>query len=141
LSADELAQRRKLAVFLDKASEDDFIEKVIVPPFQRLGFRRVSPTGHKEKALEFDKDLWMKFQLPTSHWLYFCAQVKKDKIDSSGTGGSHNVATVLRSGLWMKERSAHWVRSLLRLHAYSSRSQQINGYKDKSASRLFRPHN
>jgi hypothetical protein len=95
LSADEIAQRQKLAAFLDTASEDDFIEKVLVPLFQRLGFRRVSPTGHKEKTLEFGKDLWMKFQLPTSHWLYFCAQVKKDKIDSSGTGGSHNVATVL----------------------------------------------
>jgi hypothetical protein len=95
LSADEIAQRQKLAAFLDTASEDDFIEKVLVPLFQRLGFRRVSPTGHKEKALEFGKDLWMKLQLPTSHWLYFCAQVKKDKIDSSGTGGNHNVATVL----------------------------------------------
>ncbi len=95
LSAEEIAQRKKLAAFLDTASEDDFIEKVLVPLFQRLGFHRVSATGHKEKALEFGKDLWMKLQLPTSHWIYFCAQVKKDKIDSSGTGGSHNVATVL----------------------------------------------
>jgi hypothetical protein len=95
LSVEEIAQRQKLAAFLDTASEDDFIEKVLVPLFQRLGFSRVSPTGHKEKALEFGKDLWMKFQLPTSHWLYFCAQVKRDKIDSSGTGGSNNVATVL----------------------------------------------
>jgi Restriction endonuclease len=95
LSAEELAQRQKLATFLDTASEDEFIEKMLVPLFQRLGFSRVSPTGHKEKALEFGKDLWMTFRLPTSHWLYFCAQVKKDKIDSSGTGGSHNVATVL----------------------------------------------
>lgn len=95
LSADEVAQRAKLAAFLDTASEDEFIEKMLVPLFQRLGFSRVSATGHKEKALEFGKDLWMKFRLPTSHWIYFCAQVKKDKIDSSGTGGSHNVATVL----------------------------------------------
>jgi hypothetical protein len=95
LSAEEIAQRQRLAAFLDTASEDQFIEKVLVPLFQRRGFRRVSPTGHKEKSLEFGKDLWMKYQLPTSHWLYFCAQVKKDKIDSSGTGGNHNVATVL----------------------------------------------
>jgi hypothetical protein len=95
LSQDEIAQRQKLADFLDTASEDEFTGKVLVPLFQRLGFRRVSPSGHTEKALEFGKDLWMKYQLPTSHWIYFCAQIKKDKIDSSGSGGNNNVATVL----------------------------------------------
>jgi hypothetical protein len=95
LSQDEIAQRQKLADFLDKASEDEFTEKVLVPLFQRLGFHRVSPTGHVEKALEFGKDLWMKYQLPTSHWIYFCAQIKKGKIDSSAAGGNNNVATVL----------------------------------------------
>ena len=55
----------------------------------------MSPTGHKDKSLEFGKDLWMKFQLPTSHWLYFCAQVKKDKIDSNNASGAKNVASVL----------------------------------------------
>lgn len=95
LSQQEIEQRQKLAAFLEGASEDDFIEKVLVPLFQRLGFRRVSPTGHKDKSLEFGKDLWMKFQLPTSHWLYFCAQVKKDKIDSNNASGTKNVASVL----------------------------------------------
>jgi len=95
LSQDEIVQRQKLADFLDKASEDEFTEKVLVPLFQRLGFHRVSPTGHAEKALEFGKDLWMKYQLPTSHWIYFCAQIKKDKIDSSAAGGNNNVSTVL----------------------------------------------
>jgi hypothetical protein len=95
LSQEEIVQRQKLADFLDKASEDEFTDKVLVPLFQRLGFHRVSPSGHTEKALEFGKDLWMKYQLPTSHWIYFCAQIKKDKIDSSGAGGSKNVATVL----------------------------------------------
>jgi hypothetical protein len=61
---------------LETASEDEFTEKVLVPLFQRLGFHRVSPTGHAEKALEFGKDLWMKYQLPTSHWIYFCADKK-----------------------------------------------------------------
>ena len=37
----------------------------------------------------------MKYQLPTGHWIYFCAQIKRDKIDSSGSGGEKNVATVL----------------------------------------------
>jgi Restriction endonuclease len=95
LSAQELEQRQKLAQFLDSASEDEFTERVLVPLFQRLGFRRVSPTGHKEKALEFGKDLWMKYQLPTSHYLYFCAQVKKDKIDSNNASGAKNVSSVL----------------------------------------------
>jgi len=95
LSREEIAQRQKLDEFLDTASEDDFIERVLVPLFQRLGFRRVSPTGHKDKSLEFGRDLWMKYQLPTSHWLYFCAQVKKDKIDSNNTSGTRNVSSVL----------------------------------------------
>jgi len=95
LSQEEIAQRQKLSTYLDTASEDDFIEKVLVPLFQRLGFRRVSPTGHKDKTLEFGKDLWMKYQLPTSHWLYFCAQVKKDKLDSNNASGTKNVSNVL----------------------------------------------
>jgi hypothetical protein len=45
--------------------------------------------------LEFGKDLWMKYQLPTSHWLYFCVQVKRDKIDSTGSSGGKNVGTIL----------------------------------------------
>ncbi len=37
----------------------------------------------------------MKYHLPTGHWIYFCAQVKKDKIDSTGSSGGKNVSTVL----------------------------------------------
>jgi hypothetical protein len=66
----------------------------LVPFFQRLGFHRVSAAGHNEKVLEFGKDLWMKFQLPTGHWLYFCAQVKRVKIDAKGASGG-NVTEVL----------------------------------------------
>jgi hypothetical protein len=95
LSKEEIAAREKVAAFLDSASEDDFTEKLLVPFFQRLGFYRVSAAGHKEKTLEFGKDLWMKYQLPTGHWLYFCAQIKRDKIDASGAGGSNNAANVL----------------------------------------------
>jgi hypothetical protein len=95
LSAEEIAQRQNVAKFLDEASEDDVIEKVLVPLFRGLGFRRVNPSGHKDKQLEFGKDLWMKYQLPTGHWLYFCAQVKIEKIDSSASSGSKNVATIL----------------------------------------------
>ena len=83
LSSEEVAQRQELSAFLDSASEDEFTERVLVPFFQRLGFHRVSAAGHREKTLEFGKDLWMRYQLPTGHWIYFCAQIKREKIDSS----------------------------------------------------------
>jgi hypothetical protein len=95
LSPAEIVERQKIEAFLDSATEDEFTERLLVPFFQRLGFHRVSPAGHREKTLEFGKDLWMKFQLPTGHWLYFCAQVKRGKIDASGEGGSSNVANIL----------------------------------------------
>ncbi len=95
LSREEVAQRQKLAAFLDSATEDELTSQLLVPFFQRLGFHRVSPAGHKEKTLEFGKDLWMKYQLPTGHWIYFCAQIKRDKISAGGADGGNNVATVL----------------------------------------------
>jgi len=95
LSQDEIAQRQELADFLDTASEDEFTEKVLVPLFQRRGSHRVSPTGHAEKALEFGKDLWMKYQLPTSHWIYFCAQIKRTRLIPAAQAENNNVATVL----------------------------------------------
>jgi len=94
LTRDESAQRDRLSQFLDTASEDDFTTTVLVPFFQRLGFHRVNALGHQEKTLEYGKDLWMKYQLPTSHWLYFCAQIKRVKIDAKGTSGG-NVTEVL----------------------------------------------
>lgn len=95
LSREEIEQRQKLTAFLDRASEDQITEQLLVPFFQRLGFHRVSPAGHKEKILEFGRDLWMKYQLPTGHWIYFCAQIKRGKIDASGTSGGGNVTSVL----------------------------------------------
>jgi hypothetical protein len=95
LSDEEIEQRKRVAAFLDSASEDDFTDRLLVPLFQRLGFHRVQARGHKEKAFEYGKDLWMKFQLPTGHWLYFGAQIKRDKLDAKGGSGDKNVATVL----------------------------------------------
>lgn len=95
LSQEEIGQRKKLTNFLDGASEDEFIEKILVPLFQRLGYRRVTPTGHSDRSLEFGKDLWMKYQLPTGHWIYFCAQVKKNRIDSNNASSEKNVANIL----------------------------------------------
>lgn len=101
LTPAELAQRARVEAFIDSASEDEFTEKLLVPLFQRFGFHRVTPAGHREKTLEYGKDLWMKFQLPTAHWLYFCAQVKRDKIDAGGTSASNaaNVLTQVRMAI------------------------------------------
>jgi len=95
LSAEEIQQRDRVAAFLSSASEDEFTEQLLVPLFQRLGFRRVSATGHQEKTLEYGKDLWMKYQLPTGHWIYFGAQIKREKLDVRGNSGDTNTATVL----------------------------------------------
>ena len=84
-----------MSKFLASASEDEFTERLLVPLFQRLGFHRISVAGHREKSLEFGKDLWMKYQLPTSHWIYFGVQVKRGKLDVQGGSGSSNTATVL----------------------------------------------
>jgi hypothetical protein len=95
LTEGELAQRARIAVFLRSASEDEFTARLVVPLFQRLGFERVTATGHAEKTLEYGKDLWMRYQLPTGHWVYFAAQVKRGKIDAGRDGGSGNVGEVL----------------------------------------------
>jgi hypothetical protein len=69
---------------------------VLLPLFRQLGFHRVTAAGHKDKALEFGKDLWMKFTLPTQHVLYFGLQAKKGKLDASGLSkaGNANVAEI-----------------------------------------------
>ena len=68
----------------------------MLPLFRQLGFHRVTAAGHKDKALEYGKDVWMKFRLPTLHVLYFGIQAKKGKLDSSGVSknGSTNVAEI-----------------------------------------------
>ena len=91
----ELKKRNALSEYLDEVSEDDFIEEILLPLFQNIGFIRVSATGHKDKALEYGKDIWMKYQLPTSHYLYFGVQVKRTKIDSAGKSKNENVAEIL----------------------------------------------
>ena len=42
LSKDELTRRELLTVFLDKASEDELIEDVLLPLFRQLGFHRIT---------------------------------------------------------------------------------------------------
>lgn len=93
----ELEKREALTRFLDACSEDQLIEEILIPLYRQIGFHRISPAGHKDKALEYGKDIWMRYILPTMHVLYFGVQVKKGKLDSSGVtkGGSANVAEIL----------------------------------------------
>lgn len=95
LSPAEQEKRARLAEYLDVAPEDDFIEQVLLPLFRHLGFRRVTAVGHKDKALEYGKDVWMKFTLPTQHNLYFGIQAKRGKLDAAGKTTNSNVAEVL----------------------------------------------
>ncbi|MEF0840657.1 hypothetical protein PX080_12780 [Acinetobacter baumannii] len=93
---DELKKRQLLINFLERCSEDELIEKILLPLFRILGFQRITVAGHKDKALEYGKDIWMKFTLPTQHIIYFGIQVKKGKLDSSGMtkAGNHNIAEI-----------------------------------------------
>ena len=95
-SASELRRRERLLAYLDTASEDKLIEEVLLPLFRQLGFHRITATGHKDKALEYGKDVWMRFTIPTQHVLYFGIQAKNGKIDSSGITkeGNANVAVI-----------------------------------------------
>ncbi len=95
-SAPELKRRVQLLAYLETVSEDELIEEVLLPLFRQLGFHRITAAGHKDKALEYGKDIWMKFTLPTQHVLYFGIQAKKGKIDSSGVtkSGNANVAEI-----------------------------------------------
>ena len=92
-SASELKRREQMIAYLDNASEDMLIEEVLLPLFRQLGFHRVTVAGHKDKALEYGKDVWMRFTLPTQHILYFGIQVKKGKLDAAGVSTS-NVAEI-----------------------------------------------
>lgn len=91
----ELKRRVEIAAYLDDGSEDDFIENVLVPLFAQLGFIRVSVSGHRDKALEYGKDLWMKYRLPTGHWIYFGVQAKRSKLDAAGKSKNENVSEAL----------------------------------------------
>jgi len=95
LSSSELLHRKEIEKFLSSCSEDELIERLLVPIFRQLGFLRVIPTGHREKNLEFGKDIWMKYRLPTGHFIYFVAQVKKDKIDAAGKDLNSNISGIL----------------------------------------------
>ena len=93
LTAAEMEKKELLIAYLEKCSEDELIEDVLLPLFRQLGFHRITAAGHKDKALEYGKDVWMKYTLPTLHVLYFGIQAKKGKLDASGVS-KNNVAEI-----------------------------------------------
>ncbi|MFF3870027.1 hypothetical protein [Micromonospora sp. NPDC001898] len=103
LSAVEVQRRRDLTAFLANCSEDELIEEVLLPLFRALGFQRITAAGHKDKGLEYGKDIWMRYTLPTQHYLYFGIQAKKGKLDASGVTktGNANMAEIHHQALMM----------------------------------------
>lgn len=86
----EAKKKETLIAYLDRCSEDDLIEDILLPLLRQLGFYRITAAGHKDKALEYGKDIWMKYMLPTQHMLYFGIQVKKGKLDAAGMSKTDN---------------------------------------------------
>lgn len=99
----EKKRRDELLAYIDQCSEDELIEQVLLPLFRQLGFQRITAAGHRDKSLEYGKDIWMRFVLPTQHVLYFGIQVKKDKLDSAGIskGSNANIAEIHNQLLMM----------------------------------------
>lgn len=90
LSPEEAKKKAALITFLATCTEDELIEDVLMPLFRQLGFTRITAAGHKDKALEYGKDIWMRYVLPTQHVLYFGIQAKRGKLDSAGVTKSSN---------------------------------------------------
>lgn len=103
LSAAEVRRRAELGAYLDRCSEDQLIEEVLLPLFRQLGFHRITAAGHKDKALEYGKDIWMRYTLPTQHVIYFGIQAKKGKLDASGVtkAANANMAEIHNQALMM----------------------------------------
>jgi hypothetical protein len=99
----EAKKRELLIAYLDRCSEDELIEEVLLPMFRYLGYQRITSVGHKDKALEYGKDVWMRYKLPTEHVIYFGIQAKKGKLDSAGAskGTNANMAEIYQQVLMM----------------------------------------
>jgi len=82
--------------FLEVASEDDLVNILLVPLLRHIGFDTAESKGHRDRALEFGQDIQkMKLQIPTGHWLYFSAQVKKGDIKANTKPQKNYVERVL----------------------------------------------
>jgi hypothetical protein len=102
-SAAELQRREQLTAYLDQASEDELIAEILLPLLRQLGFHRITAAGHEDKALEYGKDIWMKYTLPTQHVLYFGLQAKKGKLDAAAApkNTNANIAEIHNQALMM----------------------------------------
>lgn len=102
-SRTETERRDQLTAWLASASEDELIEELLLPLFRQVGFHRITAAGHRDKALEYGKDVWMRYTLPTQHVLYFGLQAKKGKLDAAGAtrSGNANIAEVHHQVLMM----------------------------------------
>ena len=96
LTKEEADRGLRLEAFLNRANEESITKSVVVPLLQTLGFERVSAAGHRDRGMEFGKDLWMKFRLPTGHWIYFGLQVKRRPLDAAAKTRNDNIAEVHR---------------------------------------------
>jgi hypothetical protein len=103
LSAAKRTRRAQLAAYLDKCSEDELIEEVLLPMLRQAGFHRITAGGHRDKSNEFGKDIWMRYQLPTQNYLHFGIQAKRGKLDASGVskGTNANIAEIYNQALMM----------------------------------------
>ncbi len=82
--------------FLEISSEDEFTQLLLIPLLRHIGFQTAEAKGHKDKSLEFGQDIQkMKIQIPTGHWLYFSAQVKKGDVKANTDKQKENVNQVL----------------------------------------------
>ncbi|MEA3272971.1 MAG: hypothetical protein U9P90_04885 [Patescibacteria group bacterium] len=87
---------KQIESFLEEATEDELIQILLVPLLRHLGFRTAEAKGHRDKTLEFGQDIQkMKIQIPTGHWLYFSAQVKKGNIKYGAATQKDNVEKIL----------------------------------------------
>ena len=139
-SADELERREKLTQYLDKVSEDELITEVLLPLFRQLSFHRVTAAGHEDKALEYGKDVWMRYRLPTQHYLYFGLQAKIGKVDSAGKSekGSANIAEILNQVTMMLGHEVFDPETNKRASA-GSRVHCRRRYDHQGGSELARP--
>ncbi|MCU1671114.1 MAG: hypothetical protein JWP40_4041 [Blastococcus sp.] len=63
----------------------------------------MTAAGHRDKALEYGKDMWMRYMLPTQHYLQFGVQTKRGKLDASGVtkAGNASIAEIHDQALMM----------------------------------------
>ena len=103
LTPNEVKRKTQLSEYLDRCSEDELIEDVLLPLYRQMGYHRITVAGHKDKALEYGKDIWMRFVLPTQHVLYFGIQAKKGKLDAAGStkASNTNIAEIYNQTLMM----------------------------------------